>query len=453
MAINDLDDALDCKPPLGRYHLRCRACGAAGPPDGHACSECLGPLEVIYDHQLTHYRLRAAIDSGPPTLWRYAPLLPVARVPDDPVGFTPLVRAERLGRELGLRDLWLKNDTVTPSFSFKDRPVAVAAQTARELGYDTIACASTGNLAGAVAAAAARLGLRAVIFCPATTEAPKLAAVTTYGATLVTVEGTYDDVNRLVGQIADERRWAFVNFTLRPYYVEGSKTLLFETAEQLGWRLPDAVVIPIASGALFVNTQKARRELVETGLVQERPVALFGAQPAGCAPLADAFLRGDARFTPVARPDTIAHALAIGAPADGNAVLDIARRTGGAIEPASDNATREAIGLVARTAGIFVEPAGGVTVAALRQLAEKGLLPRDGTVVAFLTGNGFKTPDVVPLEAASTLRIAPRLDEFEAAFAEHEPVGGGATSTPREVTSTRSQATSGRRDKTLTEVR
>lgn len=404
---------------MSRYSLRCRACRTPSTTaDAHACTECLGPLEVTYDHDLRGEALRDAIRSGPTSLWRYAPLLPVDTVPDDPIGWTPLVRADRLAKELGLADLWLKNDTVLPSFSFKDRVVAIAAQKAKELGYDTIACASTGNLAGAVAAAAARLGLRAVIFVPATTEPPKLAAVTTYGAQLVLVDGTYDEVNRLVGQIAEDRRWAFVNFTLRPYYVEGSKTLLFEIAEQLGWRLPDAVVIPIASGAMFVNNAKAQRELIETGLVADRPVAFHGAQPAGCAPVADAFASDAPRYTAVKRPHTVAHALAIGSPADGNLVLEIARRTGGAVAAASDDEIRAAIGLVARTAGIFVEPAGGTTVAALVQLAERGLLPRDGTVVAYLTGNGFKTPDAVPLDEERVVRIPARLDAFESALPE-----------------------------------
>ncbi|MGH2378056.1 MAG: threonine synthase [Candidatus Limnocylindria bacterium] len=404
---------------MPRYELRCRACHArATAPDAYVCAECLGPLEVTYDHELTGEALRDAIRSGPTSLWRYAPLLPIATVPDDPVGWTPLVRADRLARELGLEELWLKNDTVTPSFSFKDRVVAVAAQKAKELGYDTIACASTGNLAGAVAAAAARLGLKAVVFVPATTEPAKLAAVTTYGAQLVLVDGTYDEVNRLVGQIAEERHWAFVNFNLRPYYVEGSKTLLFETAEQLGWRLPDALVIPIASGAMFVNNAKAAGELVSTGLVEPRPLALFGAQPAGCAPVADAFARGEPRYAPVKRPDTIAHALAIGTPADGNRVLELARSSGGAVASVGDDEIRSAISLVARTAGIFVEPAGGTTVAVLVRLAAEGLLPRSGTVVAYLTGNGFKTPDVVGLDEDAVTRIPARLDAFEDALPE-----------------------------------
>ncbi len=413
---------------MARYQLRCRGCGTLGPADDrHSCDQCLGPLEVVYEHALTGDALRASIRSGPASLWRYAPLLPVDTAPAEAVGWTPLVRAERLGRELGLRDLWLKNDTVNPSFSFKDRVVAVAARKAKEFGYDTIACASTGNLAGAVAAAAARLDLRAVIFVPATTEPPKLAAVTTYGARLVLVDGTYDEVNRLVAQIAEDRRWAFVNFTLRPYYVEGSKTLLFETAEQLGWRLPDALVIPIASGAMFVNNAKAARELVETGLVDDHPIAFFGAQPEGCAPVADAFAHGEPRYTSVRRPQTIAHALAIGAPADGNLALDIARRSGGAIDSADDDRIREAIALAARTEGIFVEPAGGTTVAVLRTLAEKSLLPRDGTVVAYLTGNGFKTPDAVPTDLGLTLHIAPKASAFEEAWPGDTLPEGSAT--------------------------
>ena len=408
---------------MSRYHLRCRGCGATGPAnDRHSCDQCLGPLEVVYESDLTGDELRAAIAAGPDTLWRYRPLLPVASAPDDAVGWTPLVRAERLGRQLGLGELWLKNDTVNPSFSFKDRVVSVATQKAIEFGYDTLACASTGNLAGAVAAAAARRGLRAVIFVPATTEPAKLAAVTTYGAELVLVDGTYDQVNRLCGEIAEARRWAFVNFTLRPYYVEGSKTLLFETAEQLGWRLPDALVIPIASGAMFVNNAKAARELVDTGLVEDRPVAFFGAQPHGCAPVASAFESGQDRYVPVREPRTIAHALAIGSPADGNLALAIARRSGGAIDSAGDDRIRDAIALTARTEGIFVEPAGGTTVAVLRKLAENGALPRAGTVVAYLTGNGFKTSDVVAVDAARTVRIPARFDAFEQALPERELV-------------------------------
>jgi threonine synthase len=377
----------------------------------------MGPLEVVYElgSGPRGRELRHEIESGPRDLWRYWRLLPVER-PADPgaVGWTPLQRAERLGARLGLRALYLKNDTVNPSLSFKDRVVAVAAQKAREFGYQTIACASTGNLAGAVAAAAARLGLEAVVFVPSTIEPAKLTVPRIYGARVVVVDGTYDEVNRLCAQIADDRRWAFVNFTLRPYYVEGSKTLLFETAEQLGWRLPDALVIPIASGALFVNTAKAASELVESELVAKTAVRFFGAQPAGCGPVADAYATESAKYTPVRAPATIAHSLAIGTPADGNRALAIARETGGGVEGTPDDEIIAAIRLVAETEGIFVEPAAGVTLAALARLARTGALDPDGTVVAYLTGNGFKTPEVaLPAEDVSR-SIAPTLAAFEA---------------------------------------
>jgi threonine synthase len=404
---------------MSRYTLRCRACHATGPADDrHTCAECLGPLEVVYDFSVgpRGRDLRNEIESGPGDLWRYWRLLPVDR-PVDPgaVGWTPLQRAERLGARLGLRALYLKNDTVNPSLSFKDRVVAVAAQKAREFGYRTIACASTGNLAGAVAAAAARLGLEAVVFVPSSVEPAKLTVPRILGARVVTVDGTYDEVNRLCAQIADERRWAFVNFTLRPYYVEGSKTLLFETAEQLGWRLPDALVIPIASGALFVNTAKAARELVECALVTRTAVRFFGAQPVGCSPVADAYATGTAKYIPVRTPATIAHSLAIGTPADGNQVLAIARDSAGAVEAATDDAIIEAIRLVAQTEGIFVEPAAGVTLAVLARLARSGAIDREATVVAYLTGNGFKTPDVALRTHDVAMSIAPTLAAFEAA--------------------------------------
>ena len=401
-----------------RYSLRCRGCGAAYPADDrHACERCLGPLEVVYELDGRGDALRRTIESGDGSIWRYWPLLPIDE-PRDPgqVGWTPLQRADRLGRQLGLRNLFLKNDTVNPSFSFKDRVVAIAAQKALELGYGTIACASTGNLAGAVAAAAARLGLEAVVFVPSTIEPAKLTAPTVYGAKVVEVDGTYDEVNRLCAQVADERHWAFVNFTLRPYYVEGSKTLLFETAEQLEWRLPDAVVIPVASGALFVNTAKAARELVDAELVRPLRARLFGAQPEGCAPVAAAFDHGEDHYVPVRTPRTIAHSLAIGAPADGNAVLALSRDSGGAVVSADDDAIVAAIRTVAEGEGIFVEPAAGVTLACLARLAREGAIEPDDLVVAYLTGNGFKTPEVVPAPENRRIRIGARLDDFERAF-------------------------------------
>lgn len=410
---------------MSRYQLRCRACHAVGPADDrYVCERCLGPLEVTYRlDDVDPDALRREIAAGPDSIWRYRALLPVDD-PDDPgaIGWTPLHRADRLGRELGLGPLYLKNDTVNPSFSFKDRVVAVAAQKAKEFGYRTLACASTGNLAGAVAAAAARLGLDAVVFVPASIEPAKLVAPRVYGARVVEVDGTYDDVNRLCAEVAEERRWAFVNFTLRPYYVEGSKTLLFEVAEQLGWRLPDALLIPVASGALFVNTAKAARELVASCLVEPRAMRLFGAQPAGCAPLADAFVSGSERYRPVRRPRTIAHSLAIGAPADGDATLAAARSSGGAVVGADDDEILDAIHLVARTEGIFVEPAGGVTVAGLRRLAAEGAFGRDEVVVAYLTGNGFKTPEAVAGSGPAAIRIPARLDALDAALPERELV-------------------------------
>jgi len=404
---------------MSRYSLRCRVCQASGPADDrHTCAACLGPLEVVYDFGSgpRGRELRQEIESGPHDLWRYRRLLPVEQ-PADPgaVGWTPLQRAERLGARLGLRALYLKNDTVNPSLSFKDRVVAVAAQKAREFGYRTIACASTGNLAGAVAAAAARLGLDAVVFVPSNIEPAKLSVPRIYGARVVSVDGTYDEVNRLCAQIADDRRWAFVNFTLRPYYVEGSKTLLFETAEQLGWRLPDALVIPIASGALFVNTAKAARELMESELVARTTVRFFGAQPAGCGPVADAYAAGSAKYTAVRTPATIAHSLAIGTPADGNQALAIARESEGAVEATTDDEIIAAIRLVAETEGILVEPAAGVTLAAVARLARSGAIDPDGTVVAYLTGNGFKTPEVALPSRDALIAIAPTLAAFEAA--------------------------------------
>jgi threonine synthase len=407
---------------VSKYELRCRACKTVYPAtDLHTCVECLGPLEVTYEPCVEPWEMRAEIERGPRSLWRYARLLPISGpIPDEAVGWTPLVRAERLGKLLGLDRLYLKNDTVNPSFSFKDRVVALAAQKAKEFGYDTIACASTGNLAGAVAAAAARKGLRAVVFVPSSIEPAKITAPLAYGATLVEVDGTYDEVNRLVAQVAEERHWAFVNFTLRPYYVEGSKTLLFEVAEQLGWRLPDALIVPIASGAMYVNTGKAARELVECGLVEPRDLRIYGAQPAGCAPVADAFARGSHRYVPVRTPTTIAHSLAIGSPADGNAALTLARSTGAKIVAADDDAIREGIGIVARTEGVFVEPAGGTTIAALAQLARRGDLRRDEVVVAYLTGNGFKTPEAVDVSGATRVRISARLSAFEEALPARE---------------------------------
>jgi threonine synthase len=388
--------------PSGPSHvagLRCRACGHQLPITAtHLCDLCFGPLEVAYDYVAIARRIsRARIEAGPPSLWRYRDLLPVGDQEPTTLGegFTPLVHARNLGDELGLSSLHLKNDTVNPTNSFKDRVVAVALNWALQNGFRTIACASTGNLANSVAAYAAKAGIRAVVFIPADLEPQKIAATAVFGATIVPIAGNYDDVNRLCAELADDLDWGFCNINLRPYYSEGSKTLTFETAEQLGWRLPDEIVIPIASGCQFVKHRKAAAELVNLGLVSGRRLPRFtGAQALGCSPVADAFARGSDVVQPV-RPDTIARSLAIGNPSDGADVLRIARRSGGVVASVSEDEIRDGIDLLARTEGIFTETAGGVTVAVLRKLARQGRWKGDETVVAYITGHGLKTLDAV----------------------------------------------------------
>jgi threonine synthase len=379
--------------------LRCRACGHQRPATAtHLCDLCFGPLEVAYDYDRVAERIsRARIETGPPTLWRYRDLLPVGQ--REPVtlgeGFTPLVHARNLGSELGLRSLHLKNDTVNPTNSFKDRVVAVALNWALQNGFHTIACASTGNLANSVAAYAARAGIRAVVFIPADLEPQKIAATSVFGANVIPIAGNYDDVNRLCAELADDLDWGFCNINLRPYYSEGSKTLTFETAEQLGWQLPDEIVIPVASGCQFVKHRKAAAELINLGLVDDRRLPRFtGAQAFGCSPVADAFERGSDVVQPV-RPDTIARSIAIGNPSDGADVLRIARRSGGVVASVSEDEILEGIDLLARTEGIFTETAGGVTVAVLRKLARQGRWTGGETVVAYITGHGLKTLDAV----------------------------------------------------------
>ncbi|MDR5682868.1 MAG: threonine synthase [Armatimonadota bacterium] len=396
-------------------HLRCRACGAGyevGPD--YVCSECFGPLEVAYDpSRVAREATRERIVSGPPTLWRYRALLP-AEPPDDDirVGFTPLLPARRLGERLGLRGLFIKNDTINPTWSFKDRVVALAVAAARRFGFGVLACASTGNLANAVAAHAARAGLRAVVFVPQGLEAGKVAASAAYGATIVEVEGTYDDVNRLCTEIAGEHPWAFANVNVRPFYSEGCKTLAFEVVEQLGWRLPDHVVVPVASGNLLVKTEKAFGEWIRLGLVEGAMPHLHGAQAAGCAPVATAFRQGAEHVRPV-RPNTIAKSLAIGNPADGAYALQAVRRTGGVVESVTDEEIVGGIRLLAETEGIFAETAGGVTVAVVKRLAESGVFAPDDTVVAFVTGGGLKTVDAVASGLPPTIRVRASLREFE----------------------------------------
>ena len=406
--------------------LRCRNCGHREPiGPSFVCPECFGPLEVLYDLPAIADAIdRETIARRAPGIWRYRELLPVDRVPARglPVGSTALVKADRLGRELGLSNLWLKDDTRNPTLSFKDRVVAVAAARAVDFGFDTLACASTGNLAGATAAAAAALGLRAFVFVPADLEQAKIEHALAYGATVVPVNGTYDEVNRLSLEIADEEGWAFVNVNLRPFYSEGSKSLAFEIAEQLGWRLPDAVVGPIASGSLFTKVAKGFRELAEVGLVESKTVKFVGAQPEGCAPVANAFASGADTVTPVQQPATIVRSLAIGSPADGVFALDLARATGGSIEAVPDGSTAHSIRLLGRLEGIQAETAGGVTVSAARQARDSGVLGADEETVVLVTGNGVKTPDArqfgvdADADAAGggvAAPIDPSLDAFE----------------------------------------
>jgi threonine synthase len=377
--------------------LRCRACGRPeeiGP--NFVCTACFGPLEVVYDYDVARSLLtREAIAARPPGIWRYLELLPVDAAPARglAVGSTALVDAGRLAADLGIARLYLKDDTRNPTLSFKDRVVAVAVARAVEFGFDTIACASTGNLAGATAAAAAAAGLRAFVFVPFDLEPAKIDHALSYGATVVRVDGTYDDINRLSLEIADEEGWAFVNVNLRPFYSEGSKTLAFEIAEQLGWRLPDVVVAPIASGSLYTKVAKGFDELVAVGLVEPKVVRFVGGQPAGCSPVATAFAAGTDKIDPVRQPDTIVRSLAIGSPADGPYALELTRRTGGSIEAIPDIDTAAAIRRLAVTEGIFVETAGGVTVSAVEAARRRGVIRDGDEVVALLTGNGVKTPD------------------------------------------------------------
>jgi threonine synthase len=407
--------------------LRCRECSRAYPVEAlHVCEFCFGPLEVAYDYEAIKASIsREKIAAGPTTIWRYADLLPAS--PDNPIdlgaGFTPLVRADRLAAELGLGELWIKNDTVNPTGSFKDRVVSVALTKARELGFKVAACASTGNLANSVAAHAARAGMESIVFIPSNLEAAKIINTAVYGGTLVAVDGSYDDVNRLCAELTSEHpSWAFVNVNVRTYYAEGSKTLAFETAEQLGWQAPDHVVVPIASGSQLTKIHKGFAELHKVGLLDgdEPPhVRVSGAQALGCSPVATAFAEGTDVIRPQ-RPDTIAKSLAIGNPADGFYALDVVRNTGGEIASVTDGEIVEGIRLLARTEGIFAETAGGVTIATLAKLAAAGVVRADERVVAYVTGNGLKTIDAVASVVGPTATIAPTLEAFAAAVSFEE---------------------------------
>jgi threonine synthase len=405
-------------PPPSRFgnasKLSCRECGQETELGAsHACAWCFGPLEVGYDYPAL---TREAVEAGPPNIWRYASLLPVpadvAARPNTEPGFTRLVRADRLASALGMRTLWVKDERGNPTHSFKDRVVAVALAAAQELGFKVLACPSTGNLANAVAAAAARAGITSVVLIPADLEPQKIIGTAVYGGTLVAVEGSYDDVNRLASELADDREdWAFVNVNVRPYYAEGSKTIGFEIAEQLGWRLPSQVVVPVASGAQLVKIDKAFGEFTSLGLVDEAPYRVFGAQATGCAPVSAAFKAGHDVVQPV-RPATVAKSLAIGNPADGPYVLDVVRRTEGAVADVSDEEIVDAMRLLAATEGIFGETAVGVTLATTRRLIESGQLDPDAETVIINSGDGLKTLDAVAGSLPPIRPIRPTLESF-----------------------------------------
>ncbi|HEV7523400.1 MAG TPA: threonine synthase [Acidimicrobiia bacterium] len=400
--------------------LRCRECGReyeAAPI--FTCEWCFGPLEVAYDYDaITKSVTREKIAAGPLSLWRYSDLLPVAPDPavDLGTGFTPLVRADRLAAELGLGEVWIKNDTRNPTNSFKDRVVSVALSKALEFGFKVFACASTGNLANSVAAHAARAGMRSYVFVPSDLEQGKIVTTAVYGGNLVAIKGNYDDVNRLCAELAGIYEWAFVNVNMRPYYAEGSKTLAFETAEQLGWTVPDHVVVPVASGSLLTKIRKGFDELYKVGLLDDEPhVRVSGAQALGCSPVAEAFIEKADTIKPV-KPATIAKSLAIGNPADGYFALDVVRSTGGGFGAVTDDEIVDGMRLLARTEGIFAETAGGVTIATLKKLADDGIVRSDERVVVYITGHGLKTLEAVSGQCGPTATIAPTLDAFHEAF-------------------------------------
>ncbi len=398
--------------------LKCKECSTTYPADArYVCERCFGPLEATYAApDADPEALRRRIQAGPHTLWRYADFLPLDAPPRAslPTGWTPLVRADRLAERLGLREVWIKDERANPTHSFKDRVVSVGLARARELGFDTVACASTGNLANAVSAHAANAGLPAYVIIPADLEPEKILANAAYGSHVVGVHGNYDAVNRLCTELSADREWAFVNINMRPYYAQGSKTLAFEVVEQLGWELPDRVVAPIASGSLFTKVAAGFEEWIAAGLVAGSVPRMNGAQAQGCSPVAQAWAAGTDVCRPV-KPDTIAKSLAIGNPADGPYAVDLARRTGGAVDAVTDDEIRAGIRLLAETTGIFTETAGGVTTAVLAKLARRGEIDPDERVVAYITGDGLKTLDAVR-EGFAVTEIAPSLEAFDEAF-------------------------------------
>jgi len=402
---------------MAHYELRCRECGKTwGNQPRSICDDCFSPLEVSYDYDAVRGEFtREKIAERPPNIWRYSELLPLPQdfQPTLPVGFTPLLSAPKLAKALGTRKLFVKNDAVClPTLSFKDRVVSVALSQAQAFGFDTVSCSSTGNLANSVAAQAARNGFKAWIFIPADLEPAKILNSQVYGAKVVRISGSYDQVNRLCSQIADEHQWGFVNVNLRPYYAEGSKTVGFEIAEQLGWRLPDNVVVPMAGGSLITKIKKAFDELIALGLVDPKPVKFFGAQATGCSPISTAVKNGHAEIEPQ-KPATIARSLAIGNPADGHYAIRAITKSGGWSEDVSDAEVVDSIQLLAETEGVFTETAGGVTVGCTRKLVCDGRITPDETTVVCITGNGLKTTDALNGAYEADDAIAPKLTEFE----------------------------------------
>jgi threonine synthase len=399
-------------------NLKCRECGRLYPKQAiHVCDFDFGPLEAAYDYSAIRAAIsREVIESRPQTMWRYRELLPIDGEPTvgQKVGFTPLIKADRLAKALGVRELYIKNDTVNyPTLSFKDRVVSVALSRARELGFQVVACASTGNLANSVAANAAAAGMKSYVLIPADLEQGKVLGSLVYGTQVVGIHGPYDQVNRLCSEIAGKYGWGFVNVNLRPYYAEGSKSMGFEIVEQLGWRIPRHTVAPMASGSLLTKIHKAYKEMVEVGLIQASPFSMHGGQATGCAPISHAMKRGTDIVKPVPKPDTIVKSLAIGTPADGYYAIHAMRQTGGAAEDATDAEVVEGIRLLAECEGIFAETAGGVTVAAAKKLIETGKIPADEEVVICITGHGLKTQEAIMGQCGEPRLIKPSLRDFE----------------------------------------
>jgi len=396
--------------------LKCRECGEEYPPTKiYACDHCFGPLEVVYN--LDSVKLdRNSFKKRPNTLWRYHELLPAedkTKIVDLGAGFTILRECRRLGKALGLRKLYVKDDTINPTGSFKDRPATVAVSKALEFGFKAVGCASTGNLAAATAAHAAKAGIPCYVFIPSNTEINKILQAATYGAEIIAVKGTYDEANRLAAQASDEYEWALVNINIRPYYAEGSKTLAFETCEQLGWRTPDNIIIPMGSGALLCAVWRGLKQFRDLGLIDELKTKVIGAQPQGCSPIVSAFKSNSGEVIPVEEPKTIAKSLAIGDPGDGIYALKIIQESGGIAESATDEEIIEGIKILAKTEGIFAEPAGGVAIAVLKNLIKSGEIPKDEEVVCCVTGSGFKSSETILKSLPKPVEIEPSLEELK----------------------------------------